>query len=68
MAKTLTQQRRGKAARTQSWWRVSRISGARTITVGEAEAADAEEAVAKAADKFDVPPAHRGRLIARARD
>jgi hypothetical protein len=42
------------------WWRVSRISGARTIDVGEIEArTNEQEAVEKAADKFEVPPAHR---------
>lgn len=64
---TRTVSRRPKSAKQQQWqwWRVSRISGARTIDVGEVEAADAEQAIEKAADKFEVEPAHRNRLIAR---
>ena len=57
--------RRPKSTKQVQWWRVSRISGARTIYVGEVEAADADEAVSKAAERFKVEIAHRGRLIAR---
>ena len=47
-----------KSAKQVHWWRVSRMSGARTLYVGEFEAADTEQAIEKAADKVEVEPAH----------
>ena len=62
------QQRRSKPAKQLLWWRVSQISGARARYLGEVEAHDAQEAIAKAFVKFEVQPAHRDRLIARPSD
>ncbi len=47
-------------------WRVSLI-GAKSKYVGRIAAADAESAVAKAAEEFGVEPARRFRLIAQGR-
>ena len=65
---TKTSARRPKSAKQVQWWRVSRISGARMIYLGEVEADTADEAVEKAAERFEVAPAHRNRLIARLSD
>ena len=62
---TKTTSRRKKSVQQRTWWSVLRISGARMIYLGEVEADTADEAVEKAAERFEVAPAHRNRLIAR---
>jgi hypothetical protein len=65
---TKTASRRKKSVQQRTRWSVLRISGARLVYLGDIEADDAQEAIAKAADRFEVPPAHRIRLIARPSD
>jgi len=52
-----------KAAKPLREWRISLI-GAKAKYVGRVEASDAEVAIDKAMEEFNIDPARRSRLIA----
>jgi hypothetical protein len=51
-----------KRARERTW-RVYRLTGKGMVELGNVEARDEEQAIAKAVQEFDVPPALRNRVV-----
>jgi hypothetical protein len=57
--------KRSKPAAKQLRWRISRIKSTPAAEIGTVTASDAESAIRKAIEEYQIPKPHHSRLVAR---